>query len=71
MYPSVLAHMLSGGLMFLALYIAITSFKTLRGLDTYRILVLVLLFSTAAGVHGISHVGLERAYGYNPLNILG
>ena len=70
MYPSVLAHMLSGGLMFLALYIALTSFKTLRALDTYRILVLVLLFSTAAGVHGISHLRLERAYGYNPLKML-
>jgi hypothetical protein len=70
MYPSVLAHILSGGLMFLALYIAVTSFKALRALDTYRMLALLLAFSTAVGVHGVSHLGLERTYGYSPLNML-
>ena len=70
MYPSILAHTFSGGLMLIALYIAVTSFRTLGGLDTYRKLVLVLLFSTVVGIHGISHLGLERAYGYSPLNLL-
>lgn len=62
--------MFSGALMLFALYIVVTCFSKLRALDTYRMLVLVLLFSTAVGVHGISHLGLERAYGYNPLKML-
>ena len=27
----------------------------------------VLLFSIAAGVHGLSHLGLENLYQYNPM----
>ena len=71
MYISILAHTISGGLIFLALYIALTSFKSLRALDTFRMLALLLAFSTAVGVHGISHLGLERMYGYSPMNMLG
>jgi hypothetical protein len=62
--------MFSGALMLLALYIAVTSFKYLRGLDTYSMLILLLTFSTAVGVHGVSHVGLEQAYGYPSLSAL-
>jgi len=62
MHPSILAHILSGALMFLAIYLFFTN--RLRNLDSYRMLVLVLLFSVTIGVHAISHLGLERAYGY-------
>jgi hypothetical protein len=62
MHPSILAHILSGALMFLAIYLFFTN--RLRNLDSYRMLVLVLLFSITIGVHAISHLGLERAYGY-------
>jgi hypothetical protein len=48
--------------MFLAIYLFFTN--KLRNLDPYRMLVLVLLFSMTIGVHAISHLGLERAYGY-------
>ena len=57
--------MLSGALMGIALYIAVTSFGSLRKLDKYHMLVLILLFSIVFSVHGISHLGLKRAYGYN------
>ena len=67
MCPSFLAHMLSGVLMAIALYIVVTSFGSLRRLDTYRMLVLVLLFSIVIGIHGISHLGLRKTYGYNML----
>jgi hypothetical protein len=53
--------------MAIALYIAVTSFGSLRRLDTYRMLVLVLLFSIVVGIHGISHLGLRKTYGYNML----
>jgi len=53
--------------MAIALYIAVTCFGTLRKLDTYRMLVLILLFSIVVGIHGISHLGLRNAYGYSML----
>ena len=59
--------MLSAALMGIALYIAVTSFGSLRRLDAYRMLVLVLLFSIIVGIHGISHLGLRKTYGYNML----
>jgi hypothetical protein len=30
---------------------------------------MILLFSIASGVHSISHLSLEKGYGYNPLEI--
>jgi len=38
-------------------------------MDKYRLILLVLLFSIATGVHGLSHLGLEENYGYNPLQL--
>jgi hypothetical protein len=67
MGASLLAHMFSGLLMGIAVYIALSSFGTLRKLDTYHILVLVLLFSIVVGIHGISHLGLRKEYGYTML----
>jgi hypothetical protein len=69
-HPSIYAHTISGGLLlagiiYLALYIS-----KIISRDPYQIVVLILLFSIAIGVHGISHTGLESVYNYNPLSIL-
>lgn len=70
LYPSVLAHMLNGFLLMLAFVAVVLYFSKLRTLDAYHVVVLVLLSSVAVGVHGLSHLGLERSYHYNPLNLL-
>ena len=64
MYPSILAHVLNGLFLLLSFLFVIIYFSKLQGLDAYRIVVLTLLFSLVVGVHGISHLGLEREYGY-------
>ena len=69
-YPSVLAHMLNGFLLMLAFLVAFLYFSKLQTLDAYHIVVLLLLSSVAVGVHGLSHLGLERSYNYNPMNLL-
>jgi hypothetical protein len=61
--PSVYAHILNGLLLFAGVVYLFVS----RSRDSYQILVLILLFSMAVGIHGISHMGLEYVYGYNPL----
>ena len=62
--PSILSHMLNGLFMLLSFLFVIIYFSKLQGLDAYRMLVLILLFSLVLGVHGISHLGLEREYGF-------
>ena len=64
-YPSVIAHIFSGlALMVAAVYLFI-NYKLLR--DTYRTLIIIILFSAALGIHGISHLALEKEYAYNPI----
>ena len=65
--PSVYAHILNGLLLFAGLVYLLLK---IRARDPYQILVLILLFSMAAGIHGLSHMGLEYIYGYNPLSPL-
>jgi hypothetical protein len=62
--PSVYAHILNGLLLFAGVVYLFIS----RSRNSYQILVLILLFSMAVGIHGISHMGLEYLYGYNPLS---
>ena len=70
-HPSILAHIVSGGFMLVALFCLVTCYSQLRKLDVYRTVVLILLFSIAIGLHGVSHLGLEQEYSYNPLYYLG
>lgn len=70
-HPSILAHILSGAFMFIALFCLVTCFSQIRKLNTYSTLVLTLLFSIAIGVHGVSHLGLEKQYNYNPMYVFG
>jgi len=65
MQPSILAHMLNGILLFTAVLLIVFYAPKL---DTFRTIILLILLSIAAGIHGLSHLGLERVYGYNPLN---
>jgi hypothetical protein len=64
------AHGLNGILLFVALIIIVSNYSRLSRLDTYpgRTAILLLFLSIAIGIHGISHLGLEYVYGYNPMN---
>jgi len=63
--PSVYAHILSGVILAIGAIFSVAYFSKLTS-DPYKVLVLILIFSLALGVHGISHMGLEYLYGYNP-----
>jgi hypothetical protein len=54
-YPSVLAHRGSGVLLLLAFAVAVFYVLKGKGLDAYRMTVLLLVGSIALGVHGLSH----------------
>ena len=68
--PSVYAHILNGALLLLAIYLVFLNFSSVKRLDAFRLISLTLAFSAAVGVHGLSHLGLERAYSYNPIDML-
>ena len=68
-YPSIMAHMMNGFFLLAALVFVIYSYSKLRALDSYHILVLILLVSIAIGVHGLSHAALEKQYRYVPFNL--
>ena len=69
-YPSAAAHILGGLLGLIAAIIIYMNFRVLKRLDPYRMLVIVLLLSITVTVHGLSHLGLESKYGYNPMKYL-
>lgn len=67
--PSILAHFMNGGLLLAAIAIGVINYSKLKSLGPYQMLVLVLLFSLAAGVHAVSHALLEKQYNFVPFNL--
>jgi hypothetical protein len=65
--PSFLAHI--GSTLFLLLA-AFLFFKHYASIKDRNLPMLALLASIAIGIHGLSHLGLERTYRYNPLAYL-
>jgi len=65
--PSFYAHVLNAILILVAVMLLVKYYRTLR---PYEVIVVALLFSIGMGVHGLSHLGLETAYGFNPLNAI-
>ena len=68
--PSLYAHVINGMLLLVAFILLLQNYNYIKGMDKYKLILLVLLFSIATGVHGLSHLGLEKNYGYNPLHVI-
>jgi succinate dehydrogenase hydrophobic anchor subunit len=69
--PSVYAHIFNGLLLFIALIVIALNYSKLKKYvaNPWSAVLLILLLSIAVGIHGISHLGLESVYGYNPLKL--
>lgn len=65
--PSFYAHVINGVLMLTAFIILCKNYSKIREVEPYKQIVITLLFSLTVGVHGLSHMGLERIYHYNPI----
>ena len=68
--PSVYAHILNGALLLVAVYLAFVHFSAVKRLDPFQLITLTLAFSVAVGLHGLSHLGLEKVYSYNPIDMV-
>jgi hypothetical protein len=63
--PSVLAHTANGALLILAIILIFIYYTSINKPN----IIIILLFSIAVGIHGLSHLGLEYVYGYTPYKI--
>jgi len=64
--PSIYAHIVGGSILVISIIFLALYTPKIMSKDPYEILVLILLFSIATSIHGISHLGLESIYGYVP-----
>jgi hypothetical protein len=62
-------HALNLSLIFLAGLILVYNYKRIKLLNFDKIIIILLMFSISFGIHGLSNLGLEKVYNYNPLNI--
>ena len=65
--PSFYAHVLNGLFLLFAIILVIMNMSELKRLKTSKMIYLLLLFSLGFGIHSLSHLGLERVYGFNPI----
>ena len=67
--PSFFAHLFNGLFLFLGLLLLYKNFSKIENLDFYKKIILALVFSISIGIHGLSHMGLETIYDFNPLHM--
>jgi hypothetical protein len=67
--PSIYAHVINGLLLLLAIIILYKNYSKVSMLEPYKLIILTLIFSIGIGIHGLSHLGLEHNYNYNPMKL--
>ena len=66
--PSFYAHVFGAILILIALFVFYNNYNIIVS-DPYKLLLLIIVFNISVGIHGLSHLGLEYVYGYNPLDL--
>jgi hypothetical protein len=64
--PSINSLFVTGFILLYILIIFMTNFQQFKRLDIYRKLTILSLITIALGTHGLIHLGVETAYGFNP-----
>lgn len=65
--PSLYAHIINAILLLTAVILLFSNYSKIKNIEPYKKIILILLFSIVIGIHGLSHLGLESVYGYNPI----
>lgn len=69
MYPSFLAHVITGLLILYVIVMILYRMKEPNSLGNhYQEYMIVLMLAIAIGIHGFMHAYAEVNYGFNPLN---
>jgi hypothetical protein len=64
------SHLVHIMLIVLALFFVVSNYSYIEKMMPEKKINTLLLFSVAAGVHGLSHLGLESVYNYNPMGFI-
>lgn len=64
--PSFNALIITGLMLLYIVIFIFRNFNTIKQLEIYKKIIILLLLSTAISVHGLVHLGLESLYGFNP-----
>ena len=65
--PSFLAHIGNGLFLLVAAVLFFKNYISIKNANGTTLVALALLASIAIGIHGLSHLGLERVYNFNPI----
>lgn len=65
--PSLYTHIINAILLLTAVILLFSNYSKIKNIESYKKFMLILLFSIVIGIHGLSHLGLESVYGYNPI----
>ena len=68
--PSFYAHIINGLFLFFAFILLYKNYSKIIHLEPYKLIILTLLLSLTIGIHGLSHLGLEKVYDYNPMTMI-
>ena len=68
--PSFYSHIINGLLLFIAIIFLYKDYSKIIHLEPYKLITLMLLLSMSIGIHSLSHLALEKEYGYNPISII-
>jgi len=68
--PSFYAHVMNGIVLLVAFILLYTNYSKITRLEPYKLICLTLLLSMSIGIHGLSHLGLEKGHGYNPISLV-
>ncbi len=68
--PSFYSHIINGLFLFMAFILLYKDYVKIIHLEPYKLISLMLFFSMSIGIHGLTHLGLEKGYGYNPMSVI-
>jgi hypothetical protein len=68
--PSFFVHIINGIFVLVAIIILYKNYYVIKNIDNYKLIIMILLFSIAIGIHGLSHLGMETVYGYYPIKVI-
>jgi hypothetical protein len=66
--PSLNSLFFTGILLLVIFIIFIKNYKDILKLGSYQKILLFTSLSTAIGIHGLLHLGVEQNYNFNPYN---
>jgi hypothetical protein len=62
------SHIFNGILIIIAVIIIFVKFSYFKKLDTYKLVILILLISVSIGLFGLTHTGFESRVPHTPMD---